>query len=77
MNYKLNNKDGKVSFLLRTGKDLVKNTMAIASAQHIIDTGEIKRSDVDGYPINVNDKWYFEGEKIQERVSKKQEIEEQ
>lgn len=77
MNYKLNNKDGKVSFLLRTGKDLVKNTMSIASAQHLIDTGEIKRSDVDGYPINVNDEWYFEGEKIQERVSKKQEIEEQ
>lgn len=64
MNYKLKNTQGKVTFLLRTGKDLVKNTMAIASAQHIIDTGEVKKSDVEGYPINVDDKWYFEGEEV-------------
>lgn len=77
MNHKLKEIDGKVRFLLRAGKDFVKNEMTIASAQHIIDTGKIKQSDVDGYPINVNDTWYFDGEKIQERVSKKQEIEEQ
>lgn len=64
MNYKLKNTQGKVTFLLRTGKDLVKNTMAIASAQHIIDTGEVKKSDVEGYPINVDDKWYFEGKEV-------------
>ena len=62
MNYKLKNVNGKVTFLLRTGKDLVKNQMAIASAQHIIDHGKINKSDVKGYPINVDDKWYFEGE---------------
>lgn len=62
MNYKLKNVNGKVTFLLRTGKDLVKNQMAIASAQHIIDHGKIKKSDVKGYPINVDDKLYFEGE---------------
>lgn len=62
MNYKLRSTHGKVTFLLRTGKDLVKNQMAIASAQHIIDTGEIKKSDIEGYPINVGDKWYFEGD---------------
>lgn len=62
MNYKLKNVNGKVTFLLRTGKDLVKNQMAIASAQHIIDHGKIKKSDVKGFPINVDDKWYFEGE---------------
>lgn len=56
MNYKLRSTHGKVTFLLRTGKDLVKNQMAIASAQHIIDTGEIKKSDIEGYPINVGDK---------------------
>lgn len=37
MNYKLKSVNGKVTFLLRTGKDLVKNQMAVASAQHIID----------------------------------------
>lgn len=64
MNYKLKSNQGKVAFLLRTGKDLVKNTMAVASAQHIIDNGTIKESDVIGYPINVDDKWYFEGEVV-------------
>lgn len=64
MSYKLKNNQGKVAFLLRTGKDFVKNTMAIASAQHIIDNSTIKKSDVTGYPINVDDKWFFEGETI-------------
>lgn len=64
MNHRLKNVNGKVIFLLRTGKDLVKNQMAVASAQHIIDHGEMKKSDVEGYPINVDDKWYFEGEEV-------------
>lgn len=62
MNYKLKNTNGKVNFLLRTGKDFSKNQMAIASAQHIIDNGKLMKSDVKGYPINVDNKWYFEGE---------------
>lgn len=64
MNYNLKNKDGKVTFLLRTGKDMVKNQMALASAQHIIDTGKIEESDKEGYPICVDNKWYFEGEEM-------------
>lgn len=62
MNYRLKNTNGKVNFLLRTGKDLVKNQMAIASAQHIIDNGKILKSDVASFPINIDNKWYFEGE---------------
>ena len=62
MKYKLKSVNGKVTFLLRTGKDLVRNQMAVASAQHVIDHGKVKKSDVKGYPINVDDKWYFEGE---------------
>lgn len=62
MNYRLKNTNGKVTFLLRTGKDLVKNQMAIASAQHIINHGKLMKSDVSGYPINIDNKWYFEGE---------------
>lgn len=62
MKYKLKSVNGKVIFLLRTGKDMVRNQMAVASAQHVIDNGKVKKSDVKGYPINVDDKWYFEGE---------------
>jgi len=62
MKYKLKSVNGKVTFLLRTGKDMVRNQMAVASAQHVIDHGKVKKSDVKGYPINVDDKWYFEGE---------------
>lgn len=62
MKYKLKSVNGKVTFLLRTGKDMVRNQMTVASAQHVIDHGKVKKSDVKGYPINVDDKWYFEGE---------------
>ena len=73
MNYRLKKRNRKVTFLLRTGKDLVKNQMAIASAQHIIDNGKVLKSDVDGYPINIDNKWYFEGEVSKRTVSNKAE----
>lgn len=72
MSHKLKNVNGKVTFLLRTGNDLVKNQMAIASAQHIIDTGKVELSDVEGYPISVDGKWYFEGEVF--KKSRKKEV---
>ena len=75
MNYKLKSAQGKVTFLLRTGNDLVKNQMAVASAQHIIDHGKIKKSDLKGYPINVDDKWYFEGEVYKKTHPQKTEVE--
>lgn len=53
-------------------KDLVKNQMAVASAQHIIDTGKMKKSDIPGYPINIDDKWYFEGEVLKKTVAQKE-----
>lgn len=74
MNYRLKNTNGKVTFLLRTGKDLVKNQMAIASAQRIIDNGKLLKSDIDGYPINIDDRWYFEGELFKRTVSNKSDV---
>lgn len=71
MNYNLKSVQGKVTFLLRTGNDLVKNQMAVASAQHIIVTGKMKKSDIPGYPINIDDKWYFEGEVLKKTVAQK------
>ncbi|MBS5331720.1 MAG: hypothetical protein KHY36_04220 [Subdoligranulum variabile] len=76
MNYRLKNTNGKVTFLLRTGKDLVKNQMAIASAQYIIDHGKLLKSDVSGYPINIDNKWYFEGEVSKRTAPRKAEGEE-
>lgn len=76
MNYRLKNTNGKVTFLLRTGKDLVKNQMAIASAQHIIDHGKLLKSDVSGYPTNIDNKWYFEGEVSKRTAPRKAEGEE-
>lgn len=76
MNYRLKNTNGKVTFLLRTGKDLVKNQMAIASAQHIINHGKLMKSDVSGYPINIDNKWYFEGEVSKRTAPRKTEGEE-
>lgn len=76
MNYRLKNTNEKVTFLLRTGKDLVKNQMAIASAQHIIDHGKLLKSDVSGYPINIDNKWYFEGEVSKRTAPRKAEGEE-
>lgn len=76
MNYRLKNTNGKVTFLLRTGKDSVKNQMAIASAQHIINHGKLMKSDVSGYPINIDNKWYFEGEVSKRTAPRKAEGEE-
>ncbi len=73
MSYKLKTANGKVEFLLKTGKDLVKNQMAVASAQHIIDTGTMKKSNVEGYPINIDDKWYFAGEIYKKTTPRKTE----
>lgn len=71
MNYKLKNVNGKVTFLLRTGKDFVKNQMILASAQHIIDKGKMLKSDVEGYPINIDNKWYFDGKVFKRTASTK------
>ena len=76
MNYRLKNTNGKVTFLLRTGKDLVKNQMAIASAQHIINHGKLMKSDVSGYTINIDNKWYFEDEVSKRTAPRKAEGEE-
>lgn len=62
--YKLKNENGRVNSLLRSGKDFVKNNLAVSAAQHIIDTGEVVESDKEDYPICVDNKWYFEGEKM-------------
>ena len=75
--YKLKNVNGRVSSLLRTGKDFVKNSLSVSAAQHIIDTGKLVESTNPDYPICVDDKWFFEGVEIKEktkRTTKKTEV---
>lgn len=63
--YKLKkNEYGKVNYLLRTGKDLVKSQMNVMAAQHIIDNGKFTKTVDPKYPIAIDDNWFFEGEEI-------------
>ena len=64
--YKLKNVNERVNALLRTGKDFVRHSLSVAAAQHIIDTGKQVKSSKPNYPICVDDKWFFEGVKIDE-----------
>lgn len=68
--YKLKNVNGRVTALLRTGKDFVRHSLSVSAAQHIIDTGKQVESDKEGYPICVDKQWYFEGEEIKEKPEK-------
>lgn len=67
--YKLKSVNGRVNTLLRTGKDFVRNNLSTSAAQHIINCGELVESDKPGYPICVDNKWYFEGVEIPENPS--------
>lgn len=54
---KFKHENGIVTYLMRTGKDFVRSTMTIGSAQDIINKGE---SVVEkGYQIIVDDKYFF------------------
>lgn len=57
----LNEKDGKVAFLMKTGNDFVKNYMPIKAAQDFVDKGEVTISDRADFPIKVDDRYYFDG----------------
>lgn len=70
MNYKLKSTNDNVTFLLKTGKDFVRNRMTIASAQHLLATGKVKKSNNKDYPICVDDTWYFEGEIVKTKPKK-------
>lgn len=77
MNYKLKAPDGHAKFLLKTGEDFVHGEMTAENAQTIIDEGKEGLTTKAGYPINVNDEWFFEGiaeaEEKAETESEKQE----
>jgi hypothetical protein len=66
--YKLKSANGRVNALLKTGKDFVKSNLSVSAAQHIIDTGKTVDSDKSGYPICVDNQWYFEGTEVKKKA---------
>lgn len=70
--YKLKNVNGRVNTLLRSGKDFVKSNLSVSAAQHIIDSGKLVESDNPGYPICIDNQWYFEGVEVKRKAKKAQ-----
>lgn len=59
---KLKSNDAYVSFIMAAGKDFVLHQMKVENANQIIKNGEVTESKkFIGYPICVNDTYYFEG----------------
>jgi hypothetical protein len=57
---KLKQVDGKVSFIMRAGKDFVKDEMPVDEAKKLVKNGETTESDkFDGYTLCVNDTYFF------------------
>ena len=64
------NDNGDVWYIKKAGSAYVKATMPIGKAEGIIGTGKVKESDkFDGFPIAVNDEYYFPGELAEEKSS--------
>lgn len=72
MNYKLTEvADGETQYIKKAGSAYVKATMPIGKAEGIIGTGKVKESDkFDGFPIAVNDEYFFPGELAEEEKDK-------
>ena len=59
---KIKSEKGKVTFVMRTGKTFVKNTMALAYAKAIVKRSKnVKETDERGHgmEICVDDKYFF------------------
>jgi hypothetical protein len=64
------NENGDVWYIKKAGSAFVKATMPIGKAEGIIGTGKVKESEkFDGFPIAVNDEYYFPGELAEEKSS--------
>ena len=64
---KLRVKENKVDALLKTGDDFVKTSLNEMTAQRLIESGKITKSDNKDYPICVNGEWFIAGELDEEK----------
>lgn len=68
---KLNVKDGKVGFIMAAGDDFVRNEMGVNAANAIIEKGEVTESTLfKGYPLCVDDKFFFAASVSSKKKSK-------
>lgn len=69
---KFNSINGKTEFLMRTGNGYVKNTMSAVEAKNIINNGEVTESNaIPGFPICVNDTYFFPGVEDKRKYTKR------
>ncbi len=71
MKYVLKTKDGNVDFLMKTGEDFVKSSMSVEDAQKLLNESEVTKSDVLGYPISIEDNYFFAGRFEEDKKPKK------
>lgn len=67
--------DGMVSYLMECGKDMVADNMSLACAERICSRGTSDSDRFPGYPICVDDKFYFAGIKEKKQDKTKRESE--
>lgn len=58
---KLKTVNGEVPYLMECGKDMVADKMSLACAERICSRGTSNSNRFPGYPICVDDKFYFAG----------------
>lgn len=79
MDKKLKSVNGKVTFYKKVGKDFVRNTMALSSAQAIISAGK-QVKDMNVFKLNnllcrcVDKTYYFELEEDAPKTEAKEEV---
>lgn len=67
---KLKSENGLVQFLMVAGKDVVYSEMPITIAEQLCSKGTTSSTKFHGYPICVDDKYYFAGIPVKPTINK-------
>lgn len=75
MDMKIKAKDNKVTFVMRAGKQFVRNTMPLSSAEQIIKSGKVVKDEQVATLCNamfrcVDDKYFFPLEEVPAKKTK-------
>lgn len=62
--------DGMVNARLRTGNDLVVSSVTEQMANLIISEGKQSPHGIEGFPLCIDDKWYFEADEMSDENTK-------
>ena len=58
---KLKVENGMVAYVMRAGRNLVLDKMSLAAAERICAKGTKVSKTIKGFPISVDDKFFFKG----------------